>query len=80
MPRVVRERFTHPTRVREARPSDGKRSTIGHPEAFRAFCRAADRMSVRFLVIGGTYRDAPVRAMSTRDIDVVLVDRDSLSR
>lgn len=80
MARVVRERFTHPPRVREARPTDGKLSTIGHAEAFRAFCRAADRMGARFLVIGGTYRDALVRAMSTRDIDVVLVDRESLSR
>ncbi|HET6202023.1 MAG TPA: hypothetical protein VFI25_04375 [Planctomycetota bacterium] len=80
MARVVRERFTHPGRVREARPTDGRLSTVGHGEAFRAFCKAADRMGVRFLVIGGTYRDALVRAMSTRDIDVVLVDRDSLSR
>ena len=79
MARVVRDRFTHPSRVREARPTDGRLSSIGHAEAFLAFCRAADRMGVRFLVIGGTYRDALVRAMSTRDIDVVLVDRDALS-
>lgn len=30
------------------------------------------------MVIGGTFRDVVVRASSTRDIDVVLVDRDEL--
>jgi len=30
------------------------------------------------MVIGGTYRDVAIRASSTRDIDVVLIDRDSM--
>ncbi len=29
----------------------------------------------RFMVIGGTFRDVAVRPASTRDIDVVLIDR-----
>jgi predicted nucleotidyltransferase len=49
-------------------------STVGHREAFRAFARAAKRAGLRFMVIGGTYRDVAIRAASTRDIDVVLID------
>jgi hypothetical protein len=48
---------------------------VGHREAFRAFARAAKRGGIRFMVIGGTFRDVAVRATSTRDIDIVLVDR-----
>jgi len=36
------------------------------------------RESVDFLVIGGTFRDVAIRASSTRDIDVVLIDRKDL--
>src|SRR6266849_9443115 len=50
-------------------------STVGHGEAFRAFAHAAKRAGVRFMVIGGTFRDVAVRAASTRDIDIVLIDR-----
>jgi len=53
----------------------GRLSTIGHGPAFRAFARAARRAGIRFMVIGGTFRDIAVRAASTGDIDVVLVDR-----
>lgn len=56
----------------------GRLSTVGHGAAFRAFARAARRAGIRFMVIGGTYRDVAVRAASTRDIDVVLVDRDEM--
>lgn len=56
----------------------GRLSTIGHAEAFKAFARAAKRARVRFMVIGGTFRDVAVRATSTRDIDIVLVDRQEL--
>ena len=41
----------------------------------RAFTRAAKRAGVEFMVIGGTFRDAVIRAASTRDIDVVLIDQ-----
>jgi hypothetical protein len=53
----------------------GRLSTVGHGQAFRAFARAARRARIRFMVIGGTFRDVAVRAASTRDIDIVLVDR-----
>jgi len=53
----------------------GRLSTIGHGRAFRAFARTAKRAGIRFMVIGGTFRDVAVRAASTRDIDVVLIDR-----
>lgn len=56
----------------------GRLSTVGHGEAFRAFARAARGAGIRFMVIGGTFRDVAIRAASTRDIDVVLVDRDRL--
>jgi predicted nucleotidyltransferase len=49
-------------------------STVGHAAAFRAFARAARKGCVQFMVIGGTFRDVAVRAASTRDIDVVLID------
>ena len=52
----------------------GRLSTVGHRGAFRAFARAARRAGIRFMVIGGTFRDVMVRAASTRDIDIVLVD------
>ena len=52
----------------------GRLSTVGHGRAFRAFARAAKRAGIRFMVIGGTFRDVAVRAASTRDIDVVLID------
>jgi predicted nucleotidyltransferase len=59
----------------EQRPAPGGRlSTVGHRAAFRAFARAARRAEIRFMVIGGTFRDVAVRAASTRDIDIVLVD------
>jgi len=56
----------------------GRLSTVGHGAAFRAFARMAKRAGIRFMVIGGTYRDVAVRAASTRDIDVVLIDRQDL--
>lgn len=56
----------------------GRLSTVGHGTAFRAFARAAKKAGVRFMVIGGTFRDVAVRAASTRDIDVVLIDRQEL--
>jgi predicted nucleotidyltransferase len=56
----------------------GRLSTVGHTEAFKAFARVAQRAGVRFMVIGGTFRDIAVRAASTRDIDIVLVDRQQL--
>jgi predicted nucleotidyltransferase len=59
-------------------PTRGRLSTVGHGEALRAFARAAKRAGVRFMVIGGTFRDVAVRASSTRDIDIVLIDREEL--
>ena len=56
----------------------GRLSTVGHREAFRAFARAARAAGIRFLVIGGTFRDVAIRSASTRDIDVVLIDRKEL--
>lgn len=56
----------------------GRFSTVGHAEAFRAFARAAKRAGVRFMLIGGAFRDVAVRASSTRDLDVVLIDRAEL--
>lgn len=56
----------------------GRLSTVGHAAAFKAFARVAKRARVRFMVIGGTFRDIAVRAASTRDIDVVLVDQKEL--
>ena len=56
----------------------GRLSTIGHREAFRAFAEAARAAGIRFMVIGGTFRDVAVRSASTRDIDVVLIDRKEL--
>lgn len=56
----------------------GRLSTVGHGAAFRAFARAAKRVGVRFMVIGGTFRDVAIRASSTRDIDVVLIDRKAM--
>ena len=53
----------------------GRLSTVGHGRAFRAFARAAKRAGVRFMVIGGTFRDVAVRPASTRHIDVVPIDR-----
>ena len=62
-----------------ARPDRrGRLSTVGHRQAFRAFARAAKRAGIRFMVIGGTFRDIAVRAGSTRDIDIVLIDRKDL--
>ena len=56
----------------------GRLSTVGHRQAFRAFARAAKRAGIRFMVIGGTFRDVAVRAGSTWDIDIVLIDRKDL--
>lgn len=56
----------------------GRLSTIGHAATFRALARVARRAGIRFMVIGGTFRDVAVRAASTRDIDVVLVDHSTL--
>jgi predicted nucleotidyltransferase len=56
----------------------GRLSTVGHAEAFRAFARVAQHAGIRFMVIGGTFRDVAVRAASTRDIDVVLIDQQEL--
>ncbi len=68
----------HPAET-DSRPDPrGRLSTVGHGEALRAFARAARKARVRFMIIGGTYRDVAVRAASTRDIDVVLVDRREL--
>jgi hypothetical protein len=61
------------------RPSGrGRLSTVGHRAAFRAFARAAERTGLRFMVIGGTFRDVAVRPSSTRDLDIVLVDQKEL--
>ena len=70
----------HPADDREThRPHPrGRLSTVGHGAAFRAFVRATRRAKVPFMIIGGTYRDVAVRASSTRDIDVVLVDAQEL--
>src|SRR6266404_3362069 len=57
----------------------GRLSTVGHRQAFRAFARAAKRAGIRFMVIGGTFRDIAVRAGSTWDIDIVLIDRKHLA-
>lgn len=58
----------------------GRLSTIGHAAAFRAFARVARDAGIRFMVIGGTFRDVAIRAASTRDIDVVLIDCGELPR
>ena len=72
----------HPADDREThRPHPrGRLSTVGHGAAFRAFVRAARRAKVPFMIIGGTYRDVAVRASSTREIDVVLVDAQTLPK
>src|SRR5437899_3407086 len=57
----------------------GRLSTVGHRQAFRAFARAAKRAGIRFMLIGGTFRDVAVRAASTRDIDIVLIDQKDLT-
>jgi predicted nucleotidyltransferase len=54
--------------------SRGRLSTVGHAGAFRAFARVAKAARIRFMVVGGTFRDVAIRAASTRDIDVVLID------
>jgi len=56
----------------------GRLSTVGHAAAFRAFARVAKQAGIRFMVIGGTFRDVAVRATSTRDIDIVLIDQREL--
>lgn len=56
----------------------GRLSTIGHAEAFRAFAGVAKQAGFRFMLIGGTFRDVAIRASSTRDIDVVLIDREDV--
>ncbi len=70
----------HPMEDPERHRPDGtgRLSTVGHRAAFRAFARAAKRAGVRFMVIGGTFRDVALRAASTHDIDIVLVDRKEL--
>src|SRR5438132_3140098 len=61
------------------RPDRGGRlGTVGHRQAFRAFARAAKQAGIRFMVSGGTCRDSAVRTGSTRDIDIVLIDRKDL--
>ena len=62
----------HPDRHRPG--PRGRLSTIGHAAAFRAFAGVAKAAGIGFMVIGGTFRDIAIRAASTRDIDVVLVD------
>jgi hypothetical protein len=52
----------------------GRLSTVGHAAALRAFAGVAKAAGIRFMIIGGTFRDVAIRAASTRDIDVVLVD------
>jgi predicted nucleotidyltransferase len=56
----------------------GRLSTVGHRAAFRAFARVAEHAELRFMVVGGTFRDVAVRPSSTRDIDIVRVDRKEL--
>lgn len=70
----------HPPNDAGRHPPDarGRLSTVGHAAAFRAFARVAKGAGIRFMVIGGTFRDAVVRATSTRDIDIVLIDRREL--
>jgi predicted nucleotidyltransferase len=70
----------HPADRPESHRPDprGRLSTAGHGPAFRAFARAAKKAGVRFMVIGGTFRDVAVRASSTGDIDIVLVDQPTL--
>jgi predicted nucleotidyltransferase len=69
----------HPPEGDMHRPDPrGRLSTVGHAAAFKAFVRVAKRAGVRFMVIGGTFRDIAVRAASTRDIDIVLVDQHEL--
>jgi hypothetical protein len=70
----------HPADDRSRHRPDrrGRLSTVGHRAAFRAFAKVARRARIRFMVIGGTFRDLAVRAASTRDIDIVLVDRSEL--
>jgi len=72
--------FLHPADDAGAHRPDrrGRLSTVGHAEAFKAFARVARQAGVRFMVIGGTFRDIAVRAASTRDIDIVLVDQTEL--
>jgi hypothetical protein len=67
----------HPPEDPERHRPDGRGrlSSVGHGRALRAFAQAAKRAGVAFMVIGGTFRDAMVRAASTRDIDVVLIDQ-----
>jgi hypothetical protein len=74
------ELLLHPADTSDVHRPDprGRLSTVGHAAAFRAFARAARRARVRFMVIGGTFRDVMIRAASTRDIDVVLIDRDAI--
>lgn len=70
------EILLHPPDDASHHPPDptGRLSTAGHGEVFRAFAGVAERAGIRFMVIGGTFRDVAVRAGSTRDIDVVLID------
>jgi predicted nucleotidyltransferase len=68
----------HPAESDDRPDPRGRLSTVGHGEAFRAFGRAANKAGIRFMVIGGAYRDVKVRAASTRDIDIVLLDRPDL--
>ncbi len=68
------------TAARQPPQLRGRLSTVGHGTVFRAFARAAKRSGIHFMLIGGTFRDVAVRAGSTRDIDIVLVDQDGLDR
>jgi hypothetical protein len=69
-----------PDRPEHHRPDRrGRLSTVGHAAAFRAFARAAKAAGIRFMVIGGTFRDIAMRAANMRDIDVLLVDDIKLS-
>src|SRR4029077_5335995 len=74
---VAVDLLLHPSDdARTHRPARGGRlRPVGHRQAFRAFARTAKRAGVQFMVIGGTFRDVAVRAASTRDIDIVLIDR-----
>lgn len=74
------ELFLHPPDDPSRHRPDrrGRLSSVGHAAAFRALARVSKRAGIRFMVVGGTFRDVVIRAASTRDIDVVLVDCASL--
>jgi hypothetical protein len=74
------ELLLHPRGEGESHRPDpeGRLSTIGHGPVFRDLVRALEAAGIRFMVIGGTFRDVAIRAASTRDIDIVLIDRQAM--